>query len=63
MISGRPATVDGMETDMEGFEKNVIAIAGLCTDASKTRDAANEVRKKGKSPISSFTLLLEYSYE
>ncbi len=41
-----PAMIDGKETDMAQFDKNLQAIRGLYTIASKKRDAVNEARQK-----------------
>jgi hypothetical protein len=41
-----PAMIDGKETDMAEFERNLPARAGLYAAASKTRDAVNAARKK-----------------
>jgi len=45
-IPYKPAMIDGKETDIAEFEKNLQAIAGLYTAAGKKRDAVNAARKK-----------------
>jgi len=45
-IPYKPATIEGEETDIAEFEKNLQAIAGLYAAASKKRDAVNEARRQ-----------------
>ena len=45
-IPYKPPAVDGRETDLEEFDKNLKAIKKLYTVASRKRDAINEARRK-----------------
>jgi hypothetical protein len=49
-IPYKPPGIGGKETDMAEFWKNLLAIAELYAAASKRRDAASEIRKKGGRP-------------
>ncbi len=45
-IPYNPPMIDGEETDMAGFERNLSAIAAIYAAAAKKRDAVNEARKR-----------------